>query len=127
MWAARDAAVRGRVLFMVRELCALLWCFFCAPLRCATTEEEPEAAPHDFLRGASRANGGLPGAPPPRPYASYDGRVARPESQMQRLRKVLQRRAHRCPAGAQGTRDRSSIECCELCSSEAACGQHFQP
>ena len=40
---------------MVRELCALLWCFFCAPLRCATTEEEPEAAPHDFLRGASRA------------------------------------------------------------------------
>ena len=136
-WAAFFFAARRRhacdaVLLWFASYYCVDTCF-CAPLRARRLpldvhrEEEPEAAPHGFLRGASRAHGGLSRAPPPRRDGSHAGLCRRPESQMQRLHKVLQRRAHRCPAGARSTRDRPRIECCEVRCTEAARGQHFQP
>ena len=61
VWAARDAAVRGRVLVMVRKLC-VQWVPFVHRCACATASRCPsrrgaEAAPYDFLRSAPAPRG----------------------------------------------------------------------
>ena len=103
------AAVRGRVLFMVRELC-VQWVPFFAPLRsmaASTSSMESRAGgcpvrfsairaaprgPTDCYRSASAAAG----------LVSNDGPGPRPESQMQRLHKALPPRAHRLPGRRAG-------------------------
>ena len=98
--------------------CALLVLLLRTAARATTASRGPsrrgaEAAPHGFLRARFRPRRVI-GAPPPR----RDGFRAGPSrARIAGCRcKELHRGAatvHRCPAGAQGTRDRSPIECCD--------------
>ena len=91
VWAARDAAVRGRVLVMVRKLC-VQWVPFVHRCACATASRCPsrlEAVrlPRTVFFERVAGPRRVKGAPPPRRDGSHhDGPVA----DQNQMHKVLQ-------------------------------------
>ena len=131
--------VLGSLLFGLRSVAAVcdavqLWfasyyCVdkcFCAPLRVRDSLSMSietggcEAAPYDFLRSAPAPRGPTELSPERLRRGGTGPATGPSHGQNRRCKGCIKRcRAHRCPSGAQGPRDRSLIECCETLHSEA--------